>query len=499
MATSFLQSLRGARHSPGCVVCNGFDALAVGRSFAPDLSRRAFFSAVPASGLAAIAVAQAGPAAAQSPAPAAARPIPPQLVERINRLVEADTGRLVDIFKDIHANPEYGFTETRTAGIVAAALREQGFAVTEGIGKTGVVGVLRNGAGPTVWLRADMDCNAVKETTGLPYASTKKQTLPDGEEIDVMHACGHDAHVTWMIALARIAAATRDAWSGTLVCYGQPAEEIGLGAQAMVDDRIWDRGFPRPDIAFTLHTVPGPVGYVACAPGVRMAGFDQLDVTLKGVGGHGSTPHMTIDPVVMASQAVLGYQTIVSRTLDPQTSAVVTVGSIEAGRDNNVIPGEAVLKLNLRWFDEGTRQRMIERIDAISKGVAIGAGVPEADWPTRAMKGTAAPLSNDPDLTRRVVPSLHALMGADRVIEEFPAVMGSEDFQELFRPLEPKVPYVQALVGCAPPDLFVKARREGKPFPYSNHNSDFFVDLAAIPMGAKVNAAMVMAILARAG
>jgi hippurate hydrolase len=302
----------------------------------------------------AVVLAVAALATQAQPAPAVAV-LPAALIASVSRAVDADSARLTAIFKDLHQHPEIGFTETRTAAIVARDLKALGFSVTEGVGKTGVVGVLKNGPGPTVWFRADMDANAVRETTGLPYAAPARQRLADGSEIDVMHACGHDAHVTWLLGLAKVMAGLKPEWSGTLVVYAQPAEEPGLGAQAMVDDKLWQRGFPSPDVAFGTHTAPGPVGFVASAPGVRMAGVDQLDISFHGVGGHGSTPQTTIDPVVMAAQAVLAYQTIVSRNLDPQAAAVLTVGSIVAGRDNNVIPELAVLKLNLRWFTPEVR------------------------------------------------------------------------------------------------------------------------------------------------
>ncbi|HAD42659.1 amidohydrolase [Plesiomonas shigelloides] len=383
--------------------------------------------------------------------------------------------------------------DSRTAAIVSAELKKLGFTVTEGIGKTGVVGVLKNGEGPTVWYRADMDANTVREAVDLPYAAKNKQRQPDGSAVDVMHACGHDAHVTWLLGMAKVMSELKDSWSGTLVVYARPAEEVGLGAQTMVEDKLWERGFPKPDYAFGAHTVLGPVGVVASALGVRMAGVDQLDVTFKGIGGHGSTPQMTLDPVVMAAQAVLAYQTVVSRTLDPQSAAVLTVGSIDAGRDNNVIPDSATLKLNLRWFTPEVREQMLKRIDQISQGVAIAAGVTPELMPTRVMKGNSGPLVNNAELVAKVNPALKQLMGDNHVINEFPSVMGSEDFQEAFKGVD--VPYSFMFIGVAPPEMFAKARAAGKPFPYSNHNPDFFVDLAAIPIGAKVNAVAALSVL----
>jgi hippurate hydrolase len=435
--------------------------------------------------------------AATPPAPAAvasasASALPPELIARVGSLIDADAPRLIEIFKDLHRNPELAFTETRTAEIVARELKALGYEVTTGIGKTGVVGVFTNGPGMVLWVRADMDANAVREATGLPWASTKTQVV-DGAEVPVMHACGHDAHVTWMLALAKAMKTLRAEWSGTLVVYAQPAEEVIEGARAMVDDGVWERGFPEPDFALSSHAVPGPVGVVANAAGIRMAGTDQLDVTFYGVGGHGSAPEMSIDPVVMAAQATLGWQTIVSRTLDPQAAAVLTIGAIDAGRDNNVIPDEATLLVNLRWFDRTVRDRMIARIDEIGRGIALGAGMPEDRMPKRVMKGSAGPLINDAELVARVNPTLEALLGAGRVIGQFPAVMGSEDFQEIFAGRE--VPYVYLLTGIAPPAQFEAARARGRPFPFANHNPNFFVDLDAIPLGAKVNTVAALALM----
>jgi hippurate hydrolase len=263
----------------------------------------------------------------------------------------------------------------------------------------------------------------------------------------------------------------------------------------MVKDGLWTRGFPKPTYALALHTAPGPVGLIANAPGVRMAGTDQLDITFRGVGGRGSTPQMTIDPVVMAAQAVLAYQTIVSRSIDPQSAAVLSVGAIESGRDNNVIPETAVLRLNLRLFSPQVRAQMLERIDQISRGVAVSAGVPEAEMPTRTMKGNAGPLVNDAALVARINPSLEGLLGTGKIIGDFPAVMGSEDFQEAFAPLGTS--YVLMLVGVAPAADFAAAQAAGRPFPCSNHNPDFFVDLAAIPIGAKASAVGALSLLSR--
>lgn len=419
----------------------------------------------------------------------------PALIARLDATVGADAPRLTAIFKDLHAHPEIAFTETRTAALVAKELKALGFDVTTGVGKTGVVGVLKNGPGPTLWFRADMDSNSVEEATGLPWAATKPQRLADGSDIPVMHACGHDAHTTWLLGLARAMKDLRADWSGTLVVYAQPAEEVGLGAQAMVKDGLHARGFPKPDFALGSHTVPLAVGMAVSAPGVRMAGTDQLDVTFTGLGGHGSTPNLAIDPVVMAAQAILGYQTIVSRSIDPKATAVITVGSVEAGRDNNVIPASAELRLNLRWFDRNVRDLMLRRIDEVNHGVVIGNGLGEDKVPKREMKGSARPLSNDPGLVAAINPPLLAMLGPGKLIDDFPSVMGSEDFQEAFADMA--TPYAFILIGIAEPARFAAAQKAGRPFPFANHNNDFVVDLAAIPLGTRINTAAALALLAK--
>ena len=436
----------------------------------------------------------AGIVSLASVGPATAAPSP-DLIAKVTAAVEADASRLTAIFKDLHQHPEIAFTEMRTAGVVARELKALGYEVTTGIGSTGVVGVFRNGPGPTLWFRADMDANSVLEATGLPWAATAPQRLPDGSEIPVMHACGHDAHTTWLLGLAKAMKTLRADWSGTLVVYAQPAEEVGLGAQTMVKDGLLTRGFPKPDMALGSHAVPLPVGAAVNAPGVRMAGTDQLDVTFTGVGGHGSTPNLAIDPVVMAAQAVLAYQTVISRSVDPQAPSVLTVGAVIAGRDNNVIPASAELRLNLRWFDRGVRDQMLKRIDEINKGITLGAGLTNDKVPVREMKGSAGPLDNDPNLVAAINPALTTLLGTDKVLTDFPSVMGSEDFQEAFA--DTSTPYTFLLIGIAEPARFSEAKKAGRPFPFANHNNDFVVDLPAIPLGTQINTVAALALLGK--
>jgi len=415
---------------------------------------------------------------------------------RVTRLVEDDAARLTGIFRDFHQHPELGFQEKRTAAIVARELKALGFEVKEGIGQTGVVGILKNGPGPVVMYRADMDANAVKEETGLLYASKVTVKRDDGSEVPVAHMCGHDAHVAWMLGMAKNMVAMKADWSGTLVLVAQPAEEPITGAKAMVADGLYGRrGVPKPDFLIGLHTAPIPVGSIANAPGPRMAGTDQLDVLFRGVGGHGSTPQMARDPVVMASMAVLGYQTVVSRMIDPQEMAVITVGSVQAGADNNVIPATALLKANLRWYNPDVREQLLKGIKAVNAGVAATYAAPGAD-PAITMKGGATPLVNDSKLSERLAASLKAAIGEKAVITNLPRANGSEDFHHLLGDFT-DVPLNYTFVGVADPGVFIRAVKEGKKFPYMNHNPNFIVDLKAIPFGTRVATLSALELLAK--
>ncbi len=401
--------------------------------------------------------------------------------KKVKELSTADETRLVSIFKDIHENPELGFMETRTAAIVAKELKTLGYTVMTGIGVTGVVGILKNGEGPIVMYRADMDCNSVVETTGLSYASKKTAKKADGSEVPVMHACGHDAHTTWMLGIAKNMVALKSQWKGTLIMIGQPAEEPGGGAAAM-EAEMYKKGVPEPDYLLGMHTAPLPTGYYLNEAGPRMAGADQFDVTFYGKGGHGSSPHEAIDPIVMAANAILQYQTVISRNNDPQAPAVVTVGAVQAGIDNNVIPASAILKLNTRFFNYTVRDSIISRIERINKGIAAANGLPKELYPTITMKGRVSPLTNNKAMVDKINVVLEKLVGPGKNILGLPAVMGSEDFQHLVINNK-KTVYDYFLVGVASAEDTAKAKKEGKMFPYFNHNGDFKVDLKAIPYG----------------
>ncbi len=410
-----------------------------------------------------------------------------QVNKQVHQMAYADSLPMVTMYKDLHQNPELGFMEVRTAGIIANQLKALGYEVITGIGKTGVVGILKNGDGPVVMYRADMDCNSVKEITGLPYASTKTMKKEDGTEVPVMHACGHDAHITWLLQVAKIMVKLKSEWKGTLVMLAQPAEEVLTGAKAMVNDKMYDKGVPVPDYLFGLHTTPIATGSVKNGFGERAAGSDQLDVTFYGIGGHGSTPELTKDPVVMACNAVMQYQTIISRSIAAQDAAVLTVGAIHGSGDNNVIPTSVVVKLNLRWFTEKTRKVLLDGINQINEAIAVANGLKKEMYPTVLMKGSVYPQINDTVVANKVNKALSTIIAPDKIINNIPPIMGSEDFNHLVLG-NGKTVCDYVWVGTAEPSLYAKAVSEGKKAPFYNHNGNYKVDLAAIPLGAEIGA-----------
>ena len=466
--------------------------------WANALSRRNFVLSSGAAMSAAPVILAAGSSfAAEQAAPDStpAGKISAELAGKIKDAIDADNDRLVGIFKDIHQNPELGFMEERTAGIVAKQLTELGFDVTTRIAKTGVVGILRNGDGPVLMYRADMDANAVQEETGVDYASTVRVVREDGLEVPVAHMCGHDAHVTWMLGMARVMADLRDRWSGTLVLVGQPAEEPITGAKAMVEDGLYDVA-PKPDYFLALHTAPIATGLVLARGGTIQAGTDQIDVTFQGVGGHGSTPQIAKDPVIMGAYAITQYQALVARVIPPLETAVLTVGSFQAGTENNVIPETALLKINLRYFSEETRQKLISGIRAIDDGIARTYGMPEDKLPTMVMKGSSPPLTNDGGLVERLLPSLGDLLGQDRIVTSFPSSTGSEDAHVLVSP-HPDTKVAYTAVGIADAAASAAARERGDVFAFGAHGPHYKVDLAAIPLGTKIATVSVLELLSK--
>jgi amidohydrolase len=374
---------------------------------------------------------------------------------------------LESVYKDIHSHPELSMQEKRTAGIAADRLRGVSYEVTTGVGKTGVVGVLRNSEGPTIMLRADMDALPVREATGLPYAS--EVTIDqNGASVPVMHACGHDMHVTWLIGTATLFAKSPNAWHGTLISLFQPAEETGAGAQAMIDDGLFKR-FPKPSVVLGQHVMVGSSGDIGTRSGAITSAGDSFEIRMFGRGAHGSMPQASIDPVVMAASTVLRLQTIVSRELAPTDAAVVTIGSLQAGTKENVIPDEAVLKLNVRTFDENVRKRVLAAIERIVNAEAEASKAPKKPEITPLDRYPL--VKNDSGATKRVVEAFRSYFPAERVKKTQPTT-ASEDFGSFGT--EWQVPSVFWFVGGTDPETYEKAKKAGTlaELP-TNHNPRF--------------------------
>lgn len=387
-------------------------------------------------------------AAAQSPGEARSTEVVTWLAPHLERY-EA-------FYQDLHRHPELSFREERTATAFAKALRDCGLVVTEQVGGTGVVGVLANGQGPVAMLRADLDGLPIAEATGLPYSSSRTATAENGTAIGVMHACGHDLHMTNVVATAAWFAANLPLWRGTLVCIGQPAEERAGGAKAMLKDGLFER-FPRPDVAFALHCEPLlPAGTVGYRAGPLMAAVDSVDVTIFGRGGHGAAPHRTIDPIVIAAQYVLALQTIVSREIDPVQPAVITVGSFHAGNKHNIIPDRCELQLTVRSYDEGVRQQLHDAIVRKAKALseAAGAAEPKVEFtePTGALR-------NDAGLTARTATALRRVLGDQNVVEVAPQMV-AEDFGQFG---DAGVPICMLRLGTTEASRLAASAAEGGP------------------------------------
>jgi amidohydrolase len=360
-----------------------------------------------------------------------------------------------DFYKDLHAHPELSHQEHETARKVAERLEQFGFEVHTGIGGTGVVGVLRNGDGPTVLLRADMDALPVRETTGLPYASMVTVTAADGAEVSVAHACGHDTHVASLAGAAGLLADATDRWHGTVVALFQPAEEVGDGARGMLDDKL-ESLIPKPDVAFAQHVLPGPSGTVATRTGPVLSAADSMRITVFGRGGHGSAPQSTVDPVVLAAMVVVRLQTIVSREVPPGETAVLTVGSMQAGTKSNIIPDQAVLRLNIRTYNEQTRTTILDAIKRIVTAECDASGSPKP--PEFEMFDRFPLTDNDAATTERVASAFGEYFG-DRALA-LGQQSASEDFSDI--PAALGTPYTYWGVGCTDPETFRKAAEAGR-------------------------------------
>ncbi len=416
--------------------------------------------------------------------------------ERVQTALNREYPSLARLYEDLHAHPELSYHEERTARKLAGELSQLGLDVTTKVGTNGVVGVLRNGPGPTILVRADLDALPVKEQTGLAYASHARATNDLGIEVDVMHACGHDLHITALVGTARLLARLKDAWSGTAVFIGQPAEERSGGAKAMLADGLFTR-FPQPDFCLALHVnAELPAGAIGVAEGFFMANVDALDITIRGVGGHGAWPHKTKDPIVLAAETVIALQTIVSRETDPLDSAVVTVGSIHGGTKHNVIPDEVKLEVTVRSLTDDVRTHTLEAIKRIVRGQAIAAGIPEARLPLVEPHEEPLPaLYNNPELTRTLAAVFRDLLGEKNVVNRRPS-MGGEDFSEYGRTAK-KVPICMFWLGSVEPERIKQSERSGQALP-SLHSSLYHPQPEpTITIGVRAMTAAVMHLAAK--
>lgn len=386
--------------------------------------RHALTAILAAVSLSSIASAQSAPA---TPAP------PPSAQSAIGAAVAKDMDRLMTLYRDLHASPELSLQEVNTAAKLAKRLKALKFDVTEKVGGTGVVAVMKNGSGPVLLIRADMDGLPVVEQTGLDFASRVRTKTPEGVETGVMHACGHDTHMTAFIETAKLLAARKADWKGTLVMILQPAEEVGKGARNMLEDGLYTR-FPRPTHAIAFHDAANlEAGVIGYTPGYALANVDSVDILVKGVGGHGAYPQTTKDPIVLGARIVTTLQTLISREQEPQDPAVVTVGSFQAGAKHNIIPDEAKLLLTVRSYSDETRARLIEGIRRVSRGEAIAAGVPDDRMPVVSVKDEFTPSTyNPPEFAEQMAGLLKNHFPEGKVVRT-PAVMGGEDFGRFYR------------------------------------------------------------------
>src|ERR1700723_3035325 len=394
-----------------------------------------------------------------------------------------------DLYIDLHKNPELSSHETQTAAKLATRLRSLGYEVTEGIGGTGVVAILKNGAGPTVMLRTELDALPVEEKTGLPYASKVHTKDDSGRDVPVMHACGHDLHMASLVATAAIMAHSQDTWHGTLMLIGQPAEETISGAKAMIADGLFTR-FPKPDVGVALHVGNGlPAGQIGITPGIYNTNADSLRITIYGKGGHGSAPQETIDPIVIAARTVLALQTIVSREVKPGEMAVVTVGYIQAGTKNNIIPDHAEMGLTVRTFKAEVRKQLLAAITRIAKAEAVAGGA-QKETLIEHYESTDS-VYNDPHLAERLRAPLAAALGKDNVITTDP-ITPSEDYAFF---IEQGVPSLYMSLGGADPQKYAESKTSGDTLP-SNHSPYFAPDVdPALHLGIKAEVAVLRNLL----
>ncbi|WP_157439789.1 amidohydrolase [Terracidiphilus gabretensis] len=426
----------------------------------------------------------------------AAMPAMAQVPADLPSSVQGQLPSLIETYKHLHQNPELSHHEEKTSAYLGGELRKLGYTVTEHVGKYedgtqafGIVAVLENGAGPRLLIRSDMDALPVEEKTGLEYASTVKTTNAQGQNVSVMHACGHDIHITVLLGTAREMAARKSKWHGTLMLVGQPSEETIDGAKAMLTDHVYER-FGKPDLVLAEHVTNNfAAGTIAVKSGTLMAGATSVNVTIRGVGSHGSAPQTGKDPIVLAAEFILAAQTIVSRQIDPQTPAVVTVGTIHGGTKNNIIPEEVTMGLSLRSFSDEIRAKMVSELDREAKGLAEGYGIPADRMPTvKVFENTPATI-NDPGLNAKIRASGEAALGKENVRDALP-LMGSEDVGQFS--LEGKIPAVMFWVGGADAQKLEESHRTGVSLP--NNHSPLFAPVYEPTIRTGVTAVTAMAL-----
>lgn len=388
----------------------------------------------------------------------------------VENWLEQNMANLLETYKHLHANPELSLQEVKTAALLAEGLQQSGYHVTTGVGMTGVVAVLSNGAGPTVLIRGDMDALPIIEETGLDYMSKVRFTKDDGTKVGVMHACGHDVHSTMLLGTGRLLSELRQRWRGTVVLVAQPAEEIGRGARLMIEDGLFER-FPKPNYCIALHVHHDlPVGHIGYTSGWSFANVDSVDITIFGRGGHGARPNAAVDPIVTAAHVITSLQTIVSRRLDPLDRAVITVGSIHGGSKHNIIPNEVKLQLTVRSYTDEVRKQLLDGIRQIATDICKTFGSPKPPLVTVLNEDHTPASYNDPALTAAAARLFSSLFGAKNVYE-LPPEMGGEDFSRFARRL--KVPGLQFRIGTVSAEAVAASKRPGAPPLPSVHSSKF--------------------------
>lgn len=394
--------------------------------------------------------------------------------EKILKIIGEEVDQYRKLYIDLHKNPELSLMEFNTSKKMAEELKSMGLEVTTNVGGNGVVGVFRNGTGKVVMLRTDMDALPIKETTGLPYASNIIMKNTEGVDVPVMHACGHDLHMTMWLGTIKTLISLKDEWQGTILAVAQPAEEGSGGAGPMIKDGLFKR-FPKPDYAFSCHASPDlPAGTVGYFPGPIFAGVNSVNMTIYGSGGHGAMPHTTIDPIVLAARTILDIQTIVSREINPVKPAVVTVGSIHGGTRNNIIPDEVKMLLTVRFFEDEVYQQIRKALIRIPRGIAASAGLPESKMPLVEFGAEyTPPVANNPDLVNTTIRSMRDILGQGKVIQVDPATV-AEDFGKYGR-TEEKIPIALFWIGAINNDLFKQHLETGTTIP-PLHNSGFAPD-----------------------